>query len=50
MKKKKAEQEKQEAQLNKAAEWVQPHWRGRLARIEMERARKKGRKGKKKKK
>ena len=50
MKKKKAEQEKQEAQLNKAAEWVQAHWRGMLARKEMEKARKKGRKGKKKKK
>ena len=48
--KKKAEQDKQTQQLNKAAEWVQAHWRGRLARLEMEKARKKGRKGKKKKK
>lgn len=48
--KKKAEQDKQQDQLSKAAEWVQAHWRGRLARLEMEKARKKGRKGKKKKK
>ena len=48
--KKKAEQDKAQQQLEKAAEWVQAHWRGRLARLEMEKARKKGRKGKKKKK
>ena len=46
----KAEQDKAQMQLNKAAEWVQAHWRGRLARIEMEKARKKGKKRGKKKK
>jgi len=46
----KAEQDKAQMQLNKAAEWVQAHWRGRLARLEMEKARKKGKKRGKKKK
>jgi len=46
----KAEQDKAQMQLNKAAEWVQAHWRGRLARIEMDKARKKGKKRGKKKK
>lgn len=46
MNKKTAEQQKQMDLLSKAAEWMQAHWRGLLARREME----KGRKGKKKKK
>ena len=45
LKKKNDEQNKQMSLLNKAAEWVQAHWRGLLARREMEKARK----GKKKK-
>lgn len=49
MKKKQDEQEKQFNLLNKAAEWMQAHWRGLLARREMEKARK-GKKKKKKKK
>lgn len=48
MKKKNDEQLKQMNLLNKAAEWTQAHWRGLLARREMEKARK-GRKKKKKK-
>jgi hypothetical protein len=35
--------------LHRAAEWMQAHWKGLLARKEMEKARK-GRKKKKKKK
>lgn len=46
MKKKNDEQQQQLNQLNRAADWVQAHWRGLLARREMEKARK----GKKKKK
>lgn len=46
MKKKNEEQEKQMNLLNRASEWVQAHWKGLLARREMEKARK----GKKKKK
>jgi len=46
MKKKNEEQLKQMNLLNKAAEWMQAHWRGLLARREMEKARKK-KKGKK---
>ena len=49
MTKKKDEQEKHMAQLNKAAEWIQAHWRGLMERRDAERA-KKGRKGKKGKK
>lgn len=48
MKKKNEEQMKQMNLLNKAAEWTQAHWRGVLARREMEKARK-GKKKKKKK-
>lgn len=48
MKQKNDEQLKQMNLLNKAAEWVQAHWRGLLARREMEKARK-GKKKKKKK-
>ncbi|TNV85035.1 hypothetical protein FGO68_gene2506 [Halteria grandinella] len=48
MKQKNEEQLKQMNLLNKAAEWVQGHWRGLLARREMEKARK-GKKKKKKK-
>jgi len=48
MKKKNDEQLKQLNLLNKAAEWMQAHWRGLLARREMEKARK-GKKKKKKK-
>ena len=48
MKKKNDEQSKQMNLLNKAAEWMQAHWRGLLARREMEKARK-GKKKKKKK-
>jgi hypothetical protein len=48
MKKKNEEQLRQMNLLNKAAEWVQGHWRGLLARREMEKARK-GKKKKKKK-
>ncbi len=49
MKKKDDEQQKQINLLNRAAEWMQAHWKGLLARREMEKARK-GRKKKKKKK
>lgn len=49
MKKKNDEQEKQMNLLHRASDWVQAHWRGLLARREMERARK-GKKKKKKKK
>ena len=49
MEKKKQEQQKQMDLLNRAAEWMQAHWKGLLARREMERARK-GKKKKKKKK
>ena len=49
MKKKNEEQQKQIDLLNKASEWVQAHWKGLLARREMEKARK-GKKKKKKKK
>ena len=48
MKKKNEEQLKQMNLLNRAGEWVQAHWRGLLARREMEKARK-GKKKKKKK-
>lgn len=48
LKKKNDEQNKQMTLLHKAAEWVQAHWRGLLARREMEKARK-GKKKKKKK-
>jgi hypothetical protein len=46
MTKKKEEQEKQMAQLNKAAEWIQAHWRGLMERRDAEKV-KRGRKGKK---
>ena len=48
MKRKSDEQAKQMNLLVKAAEWMQAHWRGLLARREMEKARK-GKKKKKKK-
>ncbi len=48
MKKKNEEQLKQMNLLKKAAEWMQAHWLGLLARREMEKARK-GKKKKKKK-
>lgn len=48
MQKKNDEQLKQMNLLNKAAEWMQAHWRGLLARRDMEKARK-GKKKKKKK-
>jgi predicted house-cleaning noncanonical NTP pyrophosphatase (MazG superfamily) len=49
MKRKNEEQQKQLNLLHRAADWVQAHWRGLLARREMEKARK-GKKKKKKKK
>ncbi|CDW86748.1 iq domain-containing protein d [Stylonychia lemnae] len=49
MKRKNEEQQKQMNLLHRAADWVQAHWRGLLARREMEKARK-GKKKKKKKK
>lgn len=49
MKKKNDEQKKQMDLLNRAAEWMQAHWKGLLARREMEKARKKKKKKKKKK-
>jgi hypothetical protein len=49
MNKKNAEQQKQMDLLHRAGEWMQAHWRGLLARREMEKARK-GKKKKKKKK
>ena len=50
MDKKEADQRKKQDTLNKAAQFLQAHYRGMLARREMERARKgkKGRKGRKK--
>lgn len=47
MRKKNEEQLKQMNLLNRAAEWMQAHWRGLLARREMEKARKKKKKGRK---
>lgn len=49
MDKKEAEQRKQRDTLNKAAQFLQAHYRGMIARREMERARK-GKKGKRRKK
>ena len=49
MKRKNDEQQKQVDLLNRASEWLQAHWKGLLARREMEKARK-GKKKKKKKK
>jgi hypothetical protein len=49
MKKKNDEQQKQMNLLHRGADWIQAHWRGLLARREMEKARK-GKKKKKKKK
>ena len=49
MKRKNEEQQKQLNLLHRAADWIQAHWRGLLARREMEKARK-GKKKKKKKK
>lgn len=46
MRKKKEEQEKEMGLLNKAAEWVQAHWRGVVARREAEKQRKGRKKGK----
>lgn len=50
MERKEKEQRDKMELLSKAAEWVQAHWRGLLARREGEKARKKkkGKKGKKK--
>lgn len=50
MKKKNDEQQEKMNQLGKAADWIQAHWRGLLARREMEKARKKKKKKKKAKK
>ena len=49
MQKKKDEQNAKIEKLSRACEWIQAHWRGMLARKEMEKARK-GKKKKKKKK
>ena len=49
MDKKEAEQRKKTATLNKAAQFLQAHYRGMVARRDMERARK-GKKGKRRKK
>lgn len=49
MQRKKEEQEKTMANLNKAAEWIQAHWRGLLDRRDAEKAKKGKRKGKGKK-
>ena len=49
MQKKKDEQNAKIEKMSRACEWVQAHWRGMLARKEMEKARK-GKKKKKKKK
>ena len=49
MKKKQDEQNSKIEKLSRASEWIQAHWRGMLARKEMEKARK-GKKKKKKKK
>ena len=49
MTRKNEEQNKQLNLLERAADWMQAHWRGLLARREMEKARK-GKKKKKKKK
>lgn len=46
----KEEQEKELLAMNKAAEWVQAHWRGILARREFEKGKKGRKKGKGKKK
>jgi len=48
----KREQEinKKTALLTRGAEWIQSHWRGLIARREMEKARKKKKKGRKGKK
>jgi hypothetical protein len=43
---KKEEQEKEMALLNKAAEWVQAHWRGVVARRDADKQRKGRKKGK----
>ena len=50
MDRKQAEQRKQEETLNKAAEFLQSHYQGMMARRDMEKLRKgkKGRKGRKK--
>lgn len=47
---KETEQREKVEQLTRAAQWVQAHWRGLLARREGEKARKKKKKGKGKKK
>ena len=47
---KEEKQRKKMEMLSKAAEWVQAHWRGLLARREGEKARKKNKKKNKKKK
>ena len=47
---KKAEQDKQMQQLHKAAEYIQAHWLGLIARRDADKARKKGKKKGKKKK
>ena len=49
MEAKKRQQNEKIEKLSRACEWVQAHWRGMLARKEMEKARK-GKKKKKKKK
>lgn len=49
MERKKNEQNAKLEKMSRACEWVQAHWRGMLARKEMEKARK-GKKKKKKKK
>lgn len=49
IKKKKEEQEKEMVQQTKAAEWVQAHWRGLVARKEYEKSKKSRKKRKNKK-
>ena len=50
IRKKKEDQDKQMQQLHKAAEYIQAHWLGLIARRDAEKARKKGKKKGRKKK
>ena len=46
MQRKKEQQEKHMGNLNKAAEWIQAHWRGLLDRRDAEKSKKGRKKGK----
>jgi hypothetical protein len=50
LKRKKEDMEHEQELLNRAAEWVQAHWRGVVARRDFQKQNKKGKKGKKGKK